>query len=409
MQAGPGVAHNGASQLTDDVRRATEDRAFECYSLGLYETALALMEAMQDEHADQITQLSACAALYMQQIRGGDNAYRSLSADEAIGYTPLSADEAPPAFRSLSGGSQATPGPHDSSLPADWTALPQDVVQEIFLRHTFSAAAADFRAAFSTGKLVCKPWKVALTQENNDAWRKAYFAHMYGLARGSELERVHLAEVADGKYLKSLEVGYWEAHYTKSFVPIQGYDMLVKRAVAHDEEERKPDHVIEVGHVQHIINHVCNVAEQVAVAAPTPVPKGREACIPNETKIVAHMFFNTLRMLKIPQGAVLPSQDEFDGPLFVVVRAVTDIWEKNITEVIDRITAKVKDFSVEHKERSCIFIDEFMRSAARWLKYIDDLYAKMRVQRLESCAAIGNREAQRLRQLSLEQAAALQT
>ena len=69
-------------------------------------------------------------------------------------------------------------------------------------------------------------------------------------------------------------------------------------------------------------------------------------------------------------------------------------------EVINRIAAKVKGFSAEHKERSCIFVDKFIESAARWLKYIDDQYAKMNVQRL-SCAAIGNREAQRLRQLSL--------
>ena len=260
--------------------------------------------------------------------------------------------------------------------------------------------------AFLTGKLVCKPWKGALTLDNNAAWRKVYFAHMYGRARGSELEKVHLAEAeayehADGQYLPTAKLadGYWQAQYTKSFVPIkEGYDSLVQRALAHED---RSEHVIEVGHVQHIISHMCNVAEQVAVAAPTPVPKGREACIPNETKMLAHMFFNTLRILKIPRGAALPSKAEFDGPLFVVVRAVHGIWEENIMEVINRIAAKVKDFSAEHKERcSCIFVDKFIESAARWLKYIDDQYAKMNVQRL-SCAAIGNREAQRLRQLSL--------
>ena len=300
---------------------------------------------------------------------------------------------------------------------------PADDVRDVWTSQTSTAVAARDGAepiaqpavradvqlaagAFLTGKLVCKPWKGALTLDNNAAWRKVYFAHMYGRARGSELEKVHLAEAeayehADGQYLPTAKLadGYWQAQYTKSFVPIkEGYDSLVQRALAHED---RSEHVIEVGHVQHIISHMCNVAEQVAVAAPTPVPKGREACIPNETKMLAHMFFNTLRILKIPRGAALPSKAEFDGPLFVVVRAVHGIWEENIMEVINRIAAKVKDFSAEHKERcSCIFVDKFIESAARWLKYIDDQYAKMNVQRL-SCAAIGNREAQRLRQLSL--------
>jgi hypothetical protein len=232
---------------------------------------------------------------------------------------------------------------------------------------------------------------------------------MYGVARGSEFERVHLAEVANGQHVPTMEIGYWKAQYMKDFVPVQGYDKLVKRAVKHDEEARQPDHVIEVGHVQDLINHMCNIAEQVAVAALTPVPKGLEACISSEKKLIAHQFFNVLKCLKIKKGAVLPSQAEFDGPLFAVVHAVTDTWDKNITGTIDRIAAKVKDFSVERKERSCNFIDEFTTSATRWLKYIDDLYTNMKVERL-SCATIAKREAQRLRQgLSLEHAAGLQT
>ena len=51
----------------------------------------------------------------------------------------------------------------------------------------------------------------------------------------------------------------------KDFVQIQGYDALVKQAIAHDEKARQPDHVIEVGHVQHLINHMCNIAEKVLV------------------------------------------------------------------------------------------------------------------------------------------------
>ena len=397
MQAGPELLHSDASQLTDDARRASENRAFECYRLGLYDTGLALIEALQDEHVDQITKLSAAAASYIQKIRGGGNVYTSLSADE-------------PAFRSLGadgGGSQAS-GPHDSS-PPNWAALEPDLVWHIFFQHALTVAAPDVWAAFLTGTLVCRDWKNALTQENEEWWRKAYFEHMYGVARGSELERVYLAEVANGQHVSTVVTGYWKDRYMKDFVQIQGYDALVKQAIAHDEKARQPDHVIEVGHVQHLINHMCNIAEKVAVAAPTPVPVGREGCISKEKKMLAHQFFNVLRMLKIPKGHMGPSQAEFDGPLFVVVRAVTDIWEAKITGTIDRIVAKVKDFSVEHKERSCKFIDEFTKSATRWLKYIDDLYASMRVERL-SCATIAKREAQRLRQeLSLEQAAGLQT
>ena len=73
--------------MLPDVRQAAEARAFECYSLGLYETALSLMEATQDEHAGRITELSARADSYVQRIRG--NRYTSLGAGEA------------PAFRSI--------------------------------------------------------------------------------------------------------------------------------------------------------------------------------------------------------------------------------------------------------------------------------------------------------------------
>ena len=352
--------------LPDDVQQAAEARAFECYSLGLYETALSLMEATQDEHAGRITELSARADLYVQRIRGN-------------GYTSLGAGEAP-AFRSIG----------ESVVPADWTTMggETDLVLSILLSAA-AGAAGQHRATLSAGLLVCKQWKTALTQESADAWRRAFFAHVFGFAWGSELEKAHgTTEVA----------GHWRGQYIDLFITqdLGDFDGLVKQAV---DGRCQPTHVIKVVHVQNLINHMCNIAEKVAVAAPTLVPQGREACIPTWMKSLAHMCFSVVT-------TVCRNGKSSDcggvglgwlGPRYEVVRAVTGIWEESIGRVVDRVATNLQGSSVEHKARACVFIDLFIESSARWLKNVDKLEATLNVDRRLSCAEIGNREAQRLR------------
>ena len=372
--------------VPDNVRQAAEERAFECYYHGLYETALSLMEAAIGEDADHIKRLMALADSYMKPTLREPPKYRSLGA--------ASSDAE---YRSCSAATHAL---HHSSSPADWSSLPAEIVLKILLA---VAATGQHRTAFSAGLLVCKKWKTALLQEDNPSWREAFFAHLYGLERGSILEREHLEAEgytrADGQWVppvgQELGQGYWRTQYTEFFItPVLGYDKLIKQAV---DKANFPDHVIEKGHVRKLIEYMCNITVEVAVKAPTPEPKGREACISTETKTLAHMFFNVIKTVQIPRGSALPSLSQFESPLFEVVRAVTDIWDTAITEAIDRISEKVQDLSSEHKMRTCAFVDRFIKSAACWLKYIDDLYAKLNVHRLLSCASIGNREAQRLR------------
>ena len=364
--------------LSDALRQAAQERAFECYSLGLYGTALSLMEAVQDEHADQIAQLnliSTRADLYMQRIRGGDNEYTSLSAGEA------------PAFRSLKDGDVAagTPGPHASTSPVDWTIGGEPaLLQHILLSMAAAGQGGDrtgqHRSVFTAWPLVCKAWNNALKEnghENNPAWRKAFFAHVFGLAWGSEIEKGHLQEEVHG---------YWRAQYKEKLFmkDVSNYDTLVTQAA----KEANPA-VIQVVHVRNLINQMCNIAEKVAVAAPTQVPQ--EACVPIRTRVLAHKVFLAVKAACNKNNVVI---------------AVTDIWEASITQTIGLIVTKLQDplqdFSSEHKQRACVFIDKFIEGSTRWLvHYIDNCSVIVQLNRPATCAGIGKREAQRLRTLLL--------
>ena len=373
-----------AAKLADDVREATEKLAFECSSLGLYETAVSLMEAMQDDDAARIDQLSKDADKNINGIRGNDSAaeataFRSLGG----GFTALSAgDESPAAVQS---------GPHASASPADWTFDGKpELLQKILLFISASGISASGLTGgqpslvFTVFPLVCKRWEQVLSNrryENNGAWRQAFFALLFGnIAWGSEIEKGHKNAMEN-----NVQVNWREKYeaFAKKDLRIEktfvlNYDPMATQAA-------QGGHTIRVVHVEHLIDHMCDIAEKVAVTAPTPVPTGLESCVTGRAILLAHKVF---------QIVVHPRQIRISTE---VISAVTDIWEASITQTVDRISEKLQGFSVEHKTRACVLINKFIARSKRWLAFYVDRCNEIRRLNLPlTCAEIGDREAQRL-------------
>ena len=383
-----------AAKLADDVREATEKLAFECSSLGLYETAVSLMEAMQDDDAARIDQLSKDADKNINGIRGSDSdsaaeatAFRSLGGE----FTALSAGDSPAAVQS---------GPHASASPADWTFDGKpELLQKILLFISASGISASGLTdgqpslVFTVFPLVCKRWEQALSTpwndthrryENNAAWRQAFFALLFGhIAWGSEIEKGHKNAMENNVQVNWREkyeaFAKKDRRIEKTFV--LNYDPIATQAA-------QGGHTIRVVHVEYLIDHMCDIAEKVAVTAPIPVPPGLESCVTGRAILLAHKVF---------QIVVHPQQTRISTE---VISAVTGIWEASITQTVDRISEKLQGFSVEHKTRACVLINNFIAKSRSWLAhYVDRCPEIWQLHLPLTCAQIGDREAQRLRTL----------